>query len=256
MERTVLKLGGIALGGTNAAAAIEDILDSREDPLVVVVPAFKGVAKVLAKAADCRATGHPAPEVPVAFLREGHLAIAEAMDAPSAALAAASLRLERILRRLFALLSADEGAPVRAEIIASGARLSATCVALAFAALGRPAPIVEPAELGLVASEGPKGLRVDLEAAGPRIRSALERFPCSVLPGAYGVDADGRAVLFGRDGSRRFARVIAAALGARLLDAESSPDRPIAPAERANIFLAHPSLFRERMGVARKPGVA
>ena len=142
MERIVLKLDRIALAGAERSAdAIEDILDACGDPLVAVVPAFEGVAAVLDgtdRGARC-----PSPEAAVAFLREGHLAIAEAMDAPAAALSAASLRIEALLRRLRALFP-DDGKIEGAEALAIGARLSATCVALAFAALGRPAPIVEP----------------------------------------------------------------------------------------------------------------
>ena len=216
MERIVLKLDCIALAdGERSADAIEDILDACGDPLVAVVPAFEGVAAVLDRidsGAIC-----PSPEAAVSFLREGHLAIAEAMDAPAAALSAASLRIEVLLRRLGALLSAH-GKIEGEEALAIGARLSATCVALAFAALGRPAPIVEP------------------EPAGPRIRSALDRFACAVVPGAYGVDT----------------AAIASALGARLRDAEGAlaygrARLPFAPASRGGVA---------RSRIAQKPGVA
>jgi hypothetical protein len=215
MERIVLKLDGIALnGGDSAAAAIEDILDACDDPLVVVVPAFEGVVDIL-DAAVGRRRKRMAPEAAADLLRAGHLAVAEALDAPAAALFAASLRIEALIRRLLALLSAD-ALPARADILAIGARLSATCVALALAGLGRPAPIIEPKKLCLL--------------------PALDRFPGAVVPGAYG------------DLSRT-AAIVASALGARLLDAEEA--RSFARSRFVFTPFAH-----SRARIAQKPGVA
>jgi aspartokinase len=234
MKQAVLKLGGSVLRGPRDAAAILDIIDSHEDPLVVVVSAFKGVKDALEAAADREASGI-SPEALLDSLREKHLAFAEAVGAPSAALEAATMRLDRILYRLSVLLAADCPRD-RAEIIGTGERLSATCVALAFAALGRPAPVVEPRELGFVVSEGPLGPFIDLGAAGPTIRAALERLYDSVVPGSYGVDTRGRTVRLGRGGTDYCAAIIAAGLGARR------------PGARPALAL--------RAGLARKPGVA
>jgi hypothetical protein len=240
MERIVLELDGVALdGGARAAVAIEELLDACDDPLVAVVPAFGGVADILEESADGGGKRGSA-EAAVSRLREGHLAIAEAMEAPAAASFAAGLRIEVLLRRLLSLLSAG-GKGERAEILAAGARLSATCVALAFAALGRPAPIVEPKELGLVGRGGREDPRVDLVAAGPIIRSALGRFPCAVGPG----ESEGAAA------------ILASALGARHRDAGAV--RALARARLA--FSPFPRGAPERAPIARaaiaqKPGVA
>jgi aspartokinase len=218
MERTVLELDRIALDGAKSAVAIKYAIASLDDLLVVVIPAFEGATKLLAAAVRIAERGD-SPEGPLAFLREGHLAIAGAMDAPLFALEAASLRIEILVRRLRVLLAVD-GPREFAEIFAAGSRLSATCVALAFAALGRPAALLEPKEIGLFASEGPRGTRVDLD--GPRARASLGRFPASILPGGFGVDEGGRAVLLGGPGAASapfsVAAEIAAALGADLLD--------------------------------------
>jgi aspartate kinase/aspartokinase/homoserine dehydrogenase 1 len=216
MKQAVLKLGGSVLRGPEDASAILDILDSYADPLVVVVSAFKGVTDALTAAAGgaegARSAGALACE-----LRRGHRAFAEALGAPTAALEAASLRVDRLLCRLLALLDSADPRN-RPEILGMGERLSATCIALALAALGRPAPIVEPGELGLVVSEGSSGPFVDLGEAGPKIRAALEGRRDAVVPGFYGVDEEGRAVLLGRGGSDYSAALVAAALGARSCD--------------------------------------
>ena len=216
MKHAVVKLGGSVLGGSRDAAAILDIIDACDEPLVVVVSALKGVTDRLAAAAD-RGEGRASSAALLSSLREEHRALSEALGAPAAALEAATLKLDRILRRLSALLGASDPG-CRAETIATGERLSATCVALAFAALGRPAPVVEPRELGLVGRESPEGPSVDLAAAGPRIRAALLGLSDAVVPGFYGVDARGRHLLFGRGGSDYSAAVIAAGLGAGRCD--------------------------------------
>ncbi len=218
MKQAVAKLGGSILGGTRDAAAVLDIIRGYEGPLVAVVSALKGVTDALAAAAEGKG---PPPGALIARLKAEHLGFAEALGAPSAALEAASLRIELILRGLGVLLGAPRGASDarrRAEILATGERLSATCVALAFAALGRPAPIVEPRELGLVAADSPSGPRVDVEAAGPSIRAALADLRDAVVPGFYGVDAEGGTVLFGRGGSDYSAAIVAAGLGASRCD--------------------------------------
>lgn len=214
MKHAVLKLGGSVLRDSRGAAAILDIIDSYEDPLVVVVSALKGVTDRLANAADGTAR-RLSPDSLVTRLRDEHLAFAEALGAPAAALEAASLRIDRILCRLLSLFASGYS---RAEILSTGERLSATLVALALAALGRPAPIVDPRQLGFVVSEGDDGPYVDLDEAGPRIRGALGGLRDAVVPGFYGVDEGGRTLLLGRGGSDYSAALIAAALGARLCD--------------------------------------
>jgi aspartate kinase len=212
MKHAVVKIGGSVLGGSRAAAAVLDIIDAYEDPLVVVVSALKGVTDSLAAAVDLEA-----PKALIESLRNEHRDFARALGAPAAALEAASLRIDRILDRLAALLAAPDPR-CRADVLATGERLSATCAALAFAALGRPAPIVEPRELGLVGRDSPEGPSVDLAAAGPRIRAALLGLSAAVVPGFYGIDPSGRTLLFGRGGSDYSAALVAAGLGAGRCD--------------------------------------
>jgi len=214
MKHAVLKLGGSVLGDSRGAAAIADIIDSYAAPLVVIVSALKGVTDRLASAADARSS-LPSHMPLVARLRDEHRAFAEAFGAPAAALEAASFRIDGILCRLLRLLGSGGS---RAQILSTGERLSATLVALALASLGRPAPIVEPRELGLVAREGDDGPYVDLSEAGPRIRAALSSLSDAVVPGFYCVDECGRTALLGRGGSDYSAALIAAGLGARLCD--------------------------------------
>jgi aspartate kinase/aspartokinase/homoserine dehydrogenase 1 len=223
MKHAVLKLGGSILRGAEGAADVLDILDSYEGPLIAVVSALKGMTDRLARTADdsinaaARGLEPPDPGAFVAELRGEHLDFAAALDAPSAAFHASALRLDCLLSRLAGFLEKGD-ARYRDEILAAGERLSATLIALALVALGRPARIVEPPELGLAVSEGAEGAYVDLSVAGPRIRAALSRYRDAVVPGFYGIGDDGRVRLLGRGGSDYSAALVAAALEARSCD--------------------------------------
>lgn len=218
MQHTVIKLGGSVLRGPRDAEAIRGILAGYEGPLVVVVSALKGVTDRLAAASASAAL----VEGLVAELRQEYLSFARAFGAPVAAQGAAAVQIERLLGELHRLGTDPRGfrgPDWRARILAAGERLSAVCVALAFASLGRPAPVIEPGRLGLVARPHEGGdARADLAASAPRIRSALARIADAVVPGFYGVAQDGSRLLFGRGGSDYSAAVIAACLGARSCD--------------------------------------
>jgi hypothetical protein len=172
MDRIILELDSIPLDGPRSAAAILARLDRFDDPIFVVARPFVGLC-------------------PPGRLRETHLAIAEAMGAPGYALEAASLKIDGVLRRLSARHPAR--GPGRGELIASRSSLAAACVALAFAALGRPLALVEPVAPG-------RGFAAAL-------RASTTRLPGAVIPGLPSLEA----------------RAVAEALGARLLAAEATP---------------------------------
>jgi aspartate kinase/aspartokinase/homoserine dehydrogenase 1 len=244
----VVKLGGSVLTGPRDGPAIRGILSEYEGPLVVVVSALKGVTDELVEAA-----GGPArrDEDLLERLRERHRGMAAALGAPpgregdgtragaaasaeSAAIAAsaaarararsraveaAAARIDEILARLGELLACPASRrDRRSRILASGERLSAVCVAVAAAAIGRPGPVIEPGRLGLVARGIEDDAEADIPASARAIRSAVDRLELAVVPGFYGVSEDGRPLLFGRGGSDYSAAVIAACLGARSCD--------------------------------------
>jgi aspartate kinase len=214
MKHTVIKIGGSVLRGPAQATAILDILDSYQGPLVVVVSALMGVTdRLSAAAAEPRLLDQLIPE-----LREEYRLFAHAFAAPPAAEAAACIQIERLL---CACPRDAGGCDGRARILATGERLTAVCIALALLALGRPAPVIEPGRLGLVALPSARDREdalADIEASAPRIRASLEGRNLAVVPGFYGRGEDGSCILFGRGGSDYSAAVIAACLGAHGCD--------------------------------------
>ncbi len=226
MKHSVIKLGGSVLRGPCDAEAILSTLDGYKGPLVVVVSALKGVTERLGAALSAPTE---ASEL-ISELREEYREFAAAFGAPAAAREAGLVQIERLLGGLSLLFdrrAADGAARIHAtrilatRILATGERLSAVCVALALAALGRPAPVIEPGRLGLVALppvEGSDGSEADIPASAPRIRAALSGVDAAVVPGFYGVGSDGEPRLFGRGGSDYSAAVIAACIGAASCD--------------------------------------
>jgi homoserine dehydrogenase len=100
-----------------------------------------------------------------------------------------------------------------AAYIATGEQQTAALLHGSLRQYGLPSRIVSPSEIGLIA-EGSI-----LDGAPIRLdKTALERLwtmhPILVLPGFYGIDSEGRTVLFGRGGSDISALFLAAALGA------------------------------------------
>ena len=254
MKHIVIKLGGSVLRSPCDARAVLDILAGYPDPIVVVVSALKGVTERLAEVLS--ATGRRAALI--SDLRDEYCGFAAAFGAPYAAEAAARMQIERLfgaLELLFARDAALSASPTvgggkedgsgeaarifRARVLATGGRLAATCISLALVSIGRPAPVIEPGKLGLVArrSACPSSGRedeaaVDIAASAPRVRAALgvgrsafgvgqEAFwggRSAVVPGFYGVAEDGNPRLFGRGGSDYSAAAIAACLGAASCD--------------------------------------
>lgn len=100
-----------------------------------------------------------------------------------------------------------------ASYVATGETASAAFLGVALDKAGIPARVVGPAEVGLRAT----GPGLDAEPCGidaGAIESLLADAPVVVLPGFYGVDAQGCTALFGRGGSDLTAIFVAHALGA------------------------------------------
>jgi homoserine dehydrogenase len=99
-----------------------------------------------------------------------------------------------------------------AAYVATGEQRTAALLLGSLQSSGIPSRVIDPREIGLIAegsfSESTP-VRVDV-AALDRLWNA---YPVLVLPGFYGIDSEGRTVLFGRGGSDLSALFLAAALG-------------------------------------------
>jgi hypothetical protein len=178
MDHTVIALDLSSSPSRSSASSLLDILYSYDDSLVVSVSAFAGVEGWIAAALESgtevsEGRSFDGPSI-ISSLREEHRGLAEALGAPAAAAEAAGLRIDRILGGLWTLVACPAiGGSRRLRSLAVGEKLAATCVALGFASLGRPTPLVEPSELGL----GESDPRAD------RIAALISPLPGAVIPG-------------------------------------------------------------------------
>jgi homoserine dehydrogenase len=133
-------------------------------------------------------------------------------------------------RRVLAVVSAFEGVTdqliaevadglgaespeATAAYVATGEQRTAALLLGSLLKFGIPSRMIDPREIGLIA-EGSflesTPVRVDVAA----LDQLWNEYPVLVLPGFYGINAEGRTALFGRGGSDLSALFIAAALGA------------------------------------------
>lgn len=119
---------------------------------------------------------------------------------------------DRLLREIERTIGTDSR-EATAAYVATGEQQTAALLVGALQRHGLPARAIEPREIALMA-EGSL-----LESTPVRVNlQVLERLwssnPILVLPGFYGIDAEGRTVLFGRGGSDLSALFLAGVLGA------------------------------------------
>ena len=140
---------------------------------------------------------------------------------------------DRLLGEIERTMGADSP-EATAAYVATGEQQTAALLVGALQRHGLPARAIEPREIGLMA-EGSF-----LESTPVQVNlQTLERLwsstPVLVLPGFYGIDDEGRTVLFGRGGSDLSAMFLAGVLGAecRLLK------------DVRGVFEADPAMHRE-----------
>jgi homoserine dehydrogenase len=87
-----------------------------------------------------------------------------------------------------------------AAYVATGEQRTAALLLGALLRHGLPARLVDPREISLVA-EGPTLESTPVSVDHASLEALWKRHPLLILPGFYGIDADGRIALFGRGGS-------------------------------------------------------
>ena len=224
---TVVKVGGGLLRNradlVRAAAAIADRRQHRPR-LLVVASALKGVTDLLELAA-LRALDRRLRAVDiertVEDLRHFHEGIARDITDGGVALSQIQSPLSEIERLLGSIRATGElPESTYAHLLSSGERLSVPLLAAAIRAAGQDAAPLTAEELRLRARGSPRVGVCDIAGSSEgfrRLRSDL-RHRVMVLTGFYGIDRNGRVVLFGRGGSDDTACAVAAGLDAARLE--------------------------------------
>ena len=222
---TVVKVGGALLESPTQLERIAAAIVRRRrqaSSLLVVASALKGVTDLLASAAlqalDQRSEAGLGRMI--ATLRRRHESFAADL-ADRGALARVRGQLDEIERSLGAIRDTGELSDHGyAQLLSSGERLSVPLVAAAIRAAGQDARAITAEELGLRATGSPLDGRCDVAGSHEGFRKVSQELKrrVMVLTGFYGVDREGRVVLFGRGGSDDTGCAVAAGLDADRLE--------------------------------------
>ena len=214
----VLKFGGTSVGNSEHIRLVKDIVDQQDESCVVVVSASNGVTDRLMHAAQLARDQQAAYQELSEGLRQMHLGMAE--DLLSGSFRENATRelnnlldeFEEILRGVYQLR--DLSTKTQDLVLSFGERLSATIVAWYL----EDSIYIDAREL--IRTDNQYGnTSVDMEVSN---RAIEERFrdlhQLAVLPGFIASGPEGETTTLGRGGSDYTAAIMAAALGASVLE--------------------------------------
>ena len=216
----VLKFGGTSVGSVDSLLNVRDIVESRQEPVIVVVSALGGITDKLIR------TSHLAVEGDVAYrdawkeIAIRHYEMIEAVINDEERCEALKLEIKALLDELRSILQGvclirDLSAKTAAAIVSYGERMSSRIVA----ALIRDAVWFDAREL--IKTQQKEGKTIlAREQSYALVQKAWKKIPqVSVMGGFISTDIDtGEVTNLGRGGSDYTASIVAAALDAEVLE--------------------------------------
>ena len=219
MVMNVLKFGGSSVGTAAAMLQVKQIVSSRSDSVIVVVSALGGVTDMLLAVAALAARGDGSYAADLEALRRRHMELLTQVVVPAkkgAVEASVSEMLDELDNILKGVHLLREISPRTNDAIVSyGERLSATIMA----GVIEGAKLFDARDMIKTHKHFNKHI-VDWQATGKLIREAFAELPkVAVIGGFIASDIDdGEVTNLGRGGSDYTAAILAAALGASLLE--------------------------------------
>ena len=223
MNRRVLKFGGSNLRTPADLNKLVRAISFYERPPVVVVSALFGITDTLSRAVDqiSRNTDEIYSLIK-SLIKQHHeyiLAhIGDEQDRRQAlqAISQRVLELERILLGIHYLRDVPEFA--RDQILSYGERLSSRLLCTILRHHGIGCREMLPEDLGLQTDGEFANATVDLVASRVPVKAALADEQLTIIPGFYGISAQGRVTLLGRGGTDYSAAAYANCIEAESLD--------------------------------------
>lgn len=214
----VLKFGGSSVGSAENIRIVKEILENQGVGSVVVVSALGGVTDHIIRTAQMASKRDSAWKEECAAIRERHQQMAERLlEAPEkvTALAETTLMLDEfqeILEGVFSLR--DLSHKTMDRLLSFGERLSATLIAYSI----KGATYMDAREL-IRTNNNFGDATVQFEITNQQINRQIGKVDHTVLvPGFIASNAEGETTTLGRGGSDYTAAIIAAALGADVLE--------------------------------------
>jgi aspartokinase/homoserine dehydrogenase 1 len=214
----VLKFGGSSVGNAENIRLVKTILEKQEEPCVVVISAFDGVTDRLIHAAQLARDQHVAYQEVATVLRSVHLEmVSDLLEGPiqESAIQEVNRLLDSFNELLQGVFQLRDLSPKTLDLVLSfGERLSASIVARYL----EGSHYIDAREL--IRTDNQFGnTTVDIGVTNQAISDRLKEFKqLTVLPGFIASDPEGETTTLGRGGSDYTAALLAAALGAKVLE--------------------------------------
>jgi aspartokinase/homoserine dehydrogenase 1 len=214
----VLKFGGTSVGNSENIRLVKQILKRQDAPSIVVISASNGVTDRLMHAAQLARDQQAAYQEVAGGLRIMHLDMVQNLlkgaDQKAAAQEVNALldEFEEILRGVYQLR--DLSAKTQDLVLSFGERLSSSIMARYV----EDSQYIDARELIRTDSQFGNST-VDMELSNKAIVERLGDLDrLTILPGFIATDQDGETTTLGRGGSDYTAAIVAAALGAEVLE--------------------------------------
>jgi aspartate kinase/aspartokinase/homoserine dehydrogenase 1 len=223
MPKIVVKFGGSNLKCKEDITRVVQVVKNYNQPLVIVVSAFYGVTNYLIDALEKARHDELVAEKCIDYLYQlkyesldlhfqNETIKAGTLDNINASLA----ELKNFLHGI--ALTGDASAALEDHVLAYGEKLSAIFLNGILADQGFDSKVLFPESFGLTTDGEFGNASVDFHRSIQNVREAFADEKIYVVPGFYGVSAEGKTTLFGRGGSDYSAASIARCLGAKSLD--------------------------------------
>ena len=216
----VLKFGGTSVGSVDSILNVRDIVESRKEPVIVVVSALGGITDKLIRTSRMAVEGDVAYRDAWKEIAIRHYEMIEAVIGDEDRCEALKQEIKALLDELRSILNGvylirDLSAKTAAAIVSYGERMSSRIVAM----LIRDAVWFDARELIKTQQKAGKTI-LAREQSYALVRKAWKKIPqVSVMGGFISTDIEsGEVTNLGRGGSDYTARIVAAALNAEVLE--------------------------------------
>ncbi|MBI9105263.1 MAG: aspartate kinase [Spirochaetales bacterium] len=223
MKKIVVKFGGSNLKTKEDIGKIIKTIRAYNRPLVIVVSAFYGITNYLTEGLETVLDDETHITAMIDFMKNlKRETLEENIDDEvfrAAAYEKVKIRLEQLHKFLLGIHYIGEVPDfIEDQVLSYGEKLSSLMLTLILKYNGIDSVEAMPEDIGLVTDGAFRNASIDFERSTEPVSRALSEERIFIIPGFYGVSAEGRVNLLGRGGSDYSAAAIASCIDAESLD--------------------------------------
>jgi len=223
MSKIVVKFGGSNLKTKRDLKKVLEVIESYEEPLVIVVSAFYGITDFLSSKISKSLETKEAIENIIDELKKRNRGIVGENITDLAYSKKALQKLDAIVGQLEKFLLGvhyigEVPEFLEDQILSFGEKISSVLLHTLLESRGKEAELIFPEDLPLITDGEFGNASVDFDACELKIKTRLSGNKIYVIPGFYGVSPSGKTTLLGKGGSDYSAASIAKCINAGFLD--------------------------------------